>query len=59
MAPVSDFHTSSDEDGDKLVHHNQSECGYAKEIIRNGHYVGGKLPGSVLCERCADIAAGK
>jgi hypothetical protein len=56
---VAEFHTSSDEDGDKLVHHNQSECGYGQEIIRNGHMVAGKLPGSVLCSRCADIAAGK
>jgi hypothetical protein len=59
MGVVAEFHTSSDEDGDKLVHHNQSECGYAKEIIRNNHKVLGKLPSSVLCERCAAIAAGK
>jgi hypothetical protein len=59
MGVVDEFHTSSDEDGDKLVHHNQSECGYGKEIIRNGHKVLGKLTGSVLCTRCADIAAGR
>ena len=59
MGLVADFHTSSDEDGDKLVHHNQSECGYGKEIIRNGHKVDRRLPGSVLCSRCADIASGK
>jgi hypothetical protein len=57
MALVSDFHTSSDEDGDKLVHHNQSECGYAKEIIKNGHQVAGKLAGSELCSKCKELAA--
>lgn len=59
MGLISAFHTSSDEDGDKLVHHNQSECGYGQEIIRNGNKVDGVLAGSVLCERCTDIAAGK
>jgi len=59
MGTTLPFHTSSDEDGDKLVHHDQSECGYAKEIIRNGNQVAGVLLGSVLCERCAEIAAGR
>jgi hypothetical protein len=59
MGLVADFHTSSDEDGDKLVHHNQSECGYGKRIIQNGNYVIGQLPGGSLCERCNDIAEGK
>jgi hypothetical protein len=53
------FHTSSDEDGDKLVYHNQSECGYGQEIIRNGHKVDNDTAGRTLCERCADLAAGK
>jgi hypothetical protein len=59
MGVVSDFHTSDDFSGDKLVHHNQSECGYGQKIIRDGNKVLGKLPGSVLCSRCADIASGK
>jgi hypothetical protein len=58
MALVAAFHTSSDEDGDKLVYHNQSECGYAKEIIKNGHVVPNDIAGRTLCTRCADIAAG-
>ena len=57
MGYVSAFHTSSDEDGDKLVHHDQSECGYGKEIIRNGHYVLGVLPGSDLCKKCKELGA--
>ena len=59
MGLMAAFHTSSDEDGDKLVYHNQSECGYAKEIIRNGNQVPDDTAGRTLCERCADIAAGK
>jgi len=57
MGYVSTFHTSSDEDGDKLVHHNQSECGYGQEIKRNGNQVAGALAGSALCERCAELGA--
>lgn len=56
MSKVDAFHTSSDEDGDKLVYHNQSECGYGKEIIRNGHYVKGVLAGSELCTKCEELA---
>ncbi len=59
MGLVNPFHTSSDEDGDKLVYHNQSECGYGKEIIKNGHKVDGVGTGRRLCDRCADITAGK
>jgi hypothetical protein len=59
MSLIREFYTSSTEDGDKLVYHNQSECGYAKEIIRNGHRIYGRRPGDRLCDRCADIAAGK
>lgn len=58
MAKVPAFHTSTDEDGDPLRHHDESECGYGKEIIRNGHYVAGILPGSILCDRCRDLAKG-
>ena len=57
MGTTLPIHTSSDEDGDKLVYHDQSECGYLKEIFRNGNQVAGVLPGSVRCERCAEIAA--
>lgn len=59
MSLVPEFHTSSDEDNNELRHHNQSECGYGKEIIRNDHYVVGTLPGSKLCERCKDFASGR
>jgi hypothetical protein len=59
MALVNEFHTSSEEDGDKLVYHNQSECGYGKEIIRNGNRISGRADGSTLCERCRDIALGE
>ena len=59
MALVADFHTSSTEDGDKLVYHNQSECGYGKEIIKNGNKVADRQPGDTLCDACTDLAAGK
>ncbi len=53
------FHTSSDEDGGKPVFHNQKECEYAQEIIRNGNRIDGIGVGLTLCERCADIAIGR
>jgi hypothetical protein len=56
MGLVGAIYTSSDEDGDKLVYHNQSECGYRKEIIRNGNQVEGIGTGRDLCERCAELA---
>ena len=56
MTLVADFHTSSDEDGDKLVYHNQSDCGYGKEIINNGNYEAGRQPGDTLCETCTNLA---
>jgi hypothetical protein len=59
MSKVDAFHTSSTEDGDRLVYHNQSECGYGKEIIRNGHKVPNDIAGRSLCDRCADIEAGR
>ena len=58
MCTTLPVHTSSDEDGDKLVYHHQSECGYLKEMFRNGHQVAGVLLGSFRCERRAEIAAG-
>jgi len=59
MGIVTPFHTSSVENGDKLRYHNQSECGYGKEIILSGHKVEGTGTNRILCERCADIAAGR
>ena len=56
MGLISAFHTSSDEDGDKLVFHNQSECGYAQEIIRNGNVVPNDVGNRDLCEKCAELA---
>ena len=60
MGLVTNFHTSTGPDGaGKLKYHNQSECGYGEEIIRNGHKVTGRQAGDSLCDRCKDIAAGK
>jgi hypothetical protein len=59
MTLVTAFHTD-DEKGDQLVYHNQSECWSGKEVINNGHYAAGILPGSRLCEHCEVIEkAGK
>jgi hypothetical protein len=57
MGLVDDFHTSSDEDGDELKYHNQSECSYGQEIIRNGYSVAGTGVGRSLCSRCAELVA--
>ena len=54
---VADFHTWSTEDGNELKYHNQNECGYGKEIIRNGHKVDGKGVGRSLCSQCTELAA--
>jgi hypothetical protein len=59
MSLVPDFYTSSDEDAGRLVYHNQSECGYAQEIIRNGHVVIGRIRIADLCKRCEAIRNGK
>jgi hypothetical protein len=56
MGLVAAFHTSSDEDGDKLVYHNQSECGYGKEIIKNGHKVDNDTGERTLCRTCDALA---
>lgn len=57
MTKVHDFHTSTGPDGaGQLKYHNQSECGYGKEIIRNGHKVAGRQPGDSLCDRCKELA---
>jgi hypothetical protein len=57
MGLVADFYTSNGEDGHELTYHNQSECGYGKEVIRNGHYAAGRGTGRSLCSRCIDLAA--
>ena len=56
MGMVRAFHKSSDEDGGKRVFHNQKECEFGQEIIRNGNRIDGAGVGLTLCERCADIA---
>ena len=57
IAKVNDFHTSTGPDGaGKLKYHNQSEYGYGKEIIKNGHKVTGRQPGDSLCETCKNLA---
>jgi hypothetical protein len=56
MTKVNDFHTSTGPDGaGQLKYHDQSECGYGKEIIRNGHKVAGRQPGDSLCDRCREL----
>jgi hypothetical protein len=55
---VAPFHSYENEDGEKLVYHNQSECEHGQEIVRNGHKVDGD-GGRPLCEGCADLAGGK
>jgi hypothetical protein len=55
MSETLPFHTSSDED--EPVYHDQSECGYGKEIIRDGNMVAGVLQGSTLCTECARLAS--
>jgi hypothetical protein len=58
VSKVPAFHTNSDEyrPEDKLVYHDESECGYGKEIKRNGHDVPG-TDGRRRCDRCDDLAA--
>lgn len=54
---VSAFHTNSDEyrEEDKKVYHDQSECGYGKEI-KSWHRVGGRGEHR-RCDRCEALAA--
>jgi len=59
MGLVAEFHTKEEWSNDKLVHHNQSDCDYGIKIISDGNKELGKLPGSKLCSRCAEIAASK
>jgi hypothetical protein len=57
VTKVAAFHTDSDDyrPEDKLVYHDQSECGYGKEIKRNGNDVAGTA-GRRRCDRCTDLA---
>jgi hypothetical protein len=57
MSKIEPFHTNSDEyrEEDRRVYHDQSECGYGKEIKRNGHDVAG-TDDRDLCDRCEDLA---
>lgn len=53
---VSAFHTDSYEYGEKHrnVYHDQSECGYGKEIKQEHRVSGeGQRP---RCDRCTDLA---
>ena len=56
MGLITTFHTAGEEDGDRLLYHDQSECVYAREIIRNGNVVLNDTAGRTLCEYCALIA---
>jgi hypothetical protein len=57
MSKMEDFYTSTGADGaGQLKYHNESECGYGQEIIRNGHKVNGRRPGDSLCDRCDELA---
>jgi hypothetical protein len=56
MAKVSPFHTTSLEYGahHRNVYHDQSECGYGKEI-KPEHRVSGTA-NRPRCDRCNDLA---
>ena len=58
MAKVPEFHTDSDDyrPEDKLVYHDNDECGYGNEIKRDGNDVPGTA-GRRRCDRCDDLAA--
>ena len=56
MGLITTFHTSGDENGDRLLYHDQSECVSAREIIRNGNVILNDTAGRTLCEHCALIA---
>ncbi|HEV3192836.1 MAG TPA: hypothetical protein VGY54_20160 [Polyangiaceae bacterium] len=58
MSKIPAFHTNSDEyrEEDRRVFHDQSECGYGKEIVRNGHNVPGTDKRD-RCDRCEDLAS--
>lgn len=57
MGKISAFHTNSDEyrEEDRKVFHDQSECGYGKEI-KSWHRVNGE-GGRDRCDRCTTLAS--
>jgi len=56
MAKIEPFHTNSDEyrEEDKKVYHDDTECGYGKEI-KSWHREQGK-DDRRRCDRCDDLA---
>jgi hypothetical protein len=58
MTKVAAFHTDSDlyRPEDKLVYHDNDECGYGKEIKRDGNDIAGPA-GRRRCYRCDDLDA--
>ena len=58
MGKIPAFHTDSTlyRPEDQQVYHDQSECGYGKEIKRDGNDIAG-TDGRRRCERCADLGA--
>ncbi len=57
MSKIPAFHTNSDEyrSEDRKVFHDQSECGYGKEI-KSWHREDG-TGGRERCDRCEDLAS--
>jgi len=57
MAKILAFHTNSQEypPSHRNVYHDESECGYGKEI-KPEHRVSGE-GGRPRCDRCRDLAA--
>jgi hypothetical protein len=57
MGKIAAFHTNSDEyrEEDRKVFHDQSECGYGKEI-KSWHRVSGE-GGRDRCDRCTTLAS--
>jgi hypothetical protein len=59
MGKIPAFHTNTTlyRPEDRLVYHDQSECGYGQRIKRDGNDISG-TDGRPRCDRCTDIAAG-
>lgn len=58
MAKVPAFHTDSDDyrPEDKLVYHDNDQCGYGNEIKRDGNAKDG-MAGRRRCYRCDELDA--
>ncbi len=58
MGKIPAFHTNSTlyRPEDRKVFHDQSECGYAQRIKRDGNDVPGTA-NRARCDRCEDLAA--